>query len=75
MFVRWKKLKARYFWKGSYRDVKKFIGRCDKCQRKSTLKKKKRPLHSIPVETAFKQVGMDLIGPLVDTENGNLMKL
>ena len=69
-------IKNRYFWKGSYSDVLHFITNCDVCQRKENLKKAKKPLQPIPVPgSPFKQVGMDLIGPLVTTKKGKKMYL
>ncbi|XP_053385075.1 uncharacterized protein LOC128550298 [Mercenaria mercenaria] len=69
---RWEKISSRFYWRGSYDEVKTFIKNCDKCQRKADLKKAKKPLRPIPVPSeAFKQVGMDLIGPLETTSAGN----
>ncbi|XP_071943839.1 uncharacterized protein [Antedon mediterranea] len=68
----WKKIRERYYWKGSFDGVRNFIAACDQCQRKEVLKKAKVPLQPIPVtDTAFRQIGMDIVGPLVKTENGN----
>ncbi|KAK3108989.1 hypothetical protein FSP39_020333, partial [Pinctada imbricata] len=68
----WKKVRERYYWKNSYEDVKKYIGECDQCQRKAPLKKASKPLRPIPVKSApFLQIGMDLVGPLEQTEAGH----
>ena len=64
-------MRERYYWKNSYEDVKKYIGECDQCQRKAPLKKASKPLRPIPVKSApFLQIGMDLVGPLEQTEAG-----
>ena len=46
---------------------------CDRCQRGNhKLKKAVGGLHPIPVKPQiFHQLGMDLIGPLPETEHGN----
>ena len=70
-FLRWDKISSRYYWKSAFEDIVTFIKSCDTCQRKVSLKKAKKPLHSIPVPSeAFSQVGMDLIGPLEKTPEG-----
>ena len=70
---RFDKISTRFYWKGSFEEVKTYIENCDKCQRKANIKKAKKPLRSIPVTPdAFKQVGMDLVGPLETTNNGKL---
>lgn len=56
----------------SYDDVKNYVERCDKCQRKSSLKKATQPLRPIPVKSKpFVQIGMDIVGPLKETNTGS----
>ncbi|XP_061190479.1 uncharacterized protein LOC133198400 [Saccostrea echinata] len=65
----WQKLRSRYYWAGSFNDVKKYVMKCDTCQRKEHLKKAKKPLRPIAVsDKAFSQIGMDLIGSLEETK-------
>ena len=60
-----------YYWKRSYDEVGKFVSECEQCQRKETIKKARKPLNPIPVTSAaFKQIGVDLVGPLGKNENG-----
>ena len=49
------------------------VGSCDKCQRTNrTLQKGTGVLHPIPVRPKlWHQVGMDLVGPLPESSNGN----
>ena len=49
------------------------INSCDKCQRNNyKLNKERGVLHPIPVSAQlWKQVGMDLIGPMPVTARGN----
>lgn len=64
-----KKIAERYFWPGMTSDIREFIRGCDKCQRQNNLKKISAPLQPIQVnDEAFAMVGMDLVGPLHETE-------
>ncbi|KAK3588978.1 hypothetical protein CHS0354_043148 [Potamilus streckersoni] len=61
----YKKKKERYFSKGLFEKVEKYVENCDVCQREASLKKTKKPLHPIQVpDAAFSKIGIDLIGPL-----------
>ncbi|XP_069104102.1 uncharacterized protein [Argopecten irradians] len=52
-------------------DIRDFIRACDECQRQNHLKKISAPLQPIQVkDEAFAMVGMDLVGPLHETEHG-----
>ena len=71
ILLRWRKVRERYYWKNSYEDVKRYIEEFDQCQRKAPLKKAQKPLRPIPVKSnPFCQIGMDLVGPLEKTVNG-----
>ena len=53
-------------------DVKDFCKRCEKCQRTNRLLQKPRAeLHPIPVIKVWHRVGIDLVGPLLETKRGN----
>ena len=61
-----------YYWKGIHADVSEFCKRCDKCQRTNrVLKRPRAELHPIPVVKVWHRVGIDLVGPLPETKNGN----
>lgn len=64
------KIAAKYFFKGIKERVNDYISKCDKCQRASNKPAMQAPeLHPVPVpEKVWSQVGMDLIGPLPQTE-------
>ena len=54
------------------KDVAEYCKCCDTCQRVNNKFTKQRPeLHPIPVSDVWKQIGIDLIGPLPETERGN----
>lgn len=46
---------------------------CERCQRNNgKLRKNHEPLHPVPIkDQAWSQIGIDLIGPLVETSHGN----
>lgn len=49
-----------------------FTGCCDQCQRSVHLRKTPAVLHPIPPpDLSFTQFGMDLVGPLTTSKNGN----
>lgn len=61
----------RYHHKGLFQKVQRYVQHCDLCQRKTSLKKANKPLHPIPVgNEAFNRIGMDVVGPLEETQNG-----
>jgi hypothetical protein len=66
------KIRERYYWAGIRDDVVHHISKCDTCQRTNNpIKKKLPPLNSVAVpDTPWRQVGLDLIGPLPETDSG-----
>ncbi|KAL8568228.1 hypothetical protein ACOMHN_027751 [Nucella lapillus] len=64
----------QFFWPGICADVRRFCASCDLCQ-KATPKgrTKKVPLVQMPlIDTPFRRVGVDLVGPIVPaSESGN----
>ena len=55
------------------RDVSKYCGRCDTCQRGNhCLSKVKAELHPIPVTDVWKQIEIDLIGMLYMCMNNHV---
>ncbi|GAA5873889.1 hypothetical protein JCM1840_000216 [Sporobolomyces johnsonii] len=59
-------LARSFFWPGMGRDVKKYVGSCDGCQRmKSETRKKQGALHPLPVPSRlFSDIALDFVGPL-----------
>lgn len=64
---------TRYYWQNITRDIKTYVSSCDKCQRTNPkLQKQSSQLHPIKVQPqVWKRVGIDLVGPLQTTRNGN----
>ena len=60
----------KYYWPDMGKDIKAYVQSCDTCQ------KRKRPmktesLHPLKVGQPFDRLGMDIVGPLPVTRNGN----
>ena len=65
-------ISARFWWKGMYRDVKRWVRACSVCCRRKTP----RPAHAgVPATVMspypFHTVCIDIVGPLPETANGN----
>ena len=64
---------CRYFWSNITKDVDEFVRSCLNCQRQNKqLSRTPSTLHPIPVDSPFHRVGIDLIGPLPRTIEGNV---
>ena len=64
------KIRARYFWPQMYENIREYVKSCDACQRRGKSRNK-QPLHPIPVHSPFYQIGIDFVGPLPKTKEGN----
>ena len=64
------KIRNRYYWPQMYEDIRSYVRSCDSCQRRGKAKNHQL-LHPIPVESPFHQIGIDFVGPLPRTLNGN----
>jgi hypothetical protein len=64
------KIAERYYWKGMYKDIKRYVRYCDACQRRGQ-KGGKGNLHPIKVGEPFERIGIDFVGPLERTKKGN----
>ena len=68
----YQKVNSRYFWPGMKKDVKNWIRTCDARSRKKGVPKSFGLLQSIlPPDGAFQMIGMDIMGPLLETLSGN----
>jgi len=66
----YEKIKQRYWWKGMRKDIEEYIKTCDRCQRRGKPSGK-HELHPIKVKYPFYQIGIDVVGPLPETPQGN----
>ena len=64
------KISTRFWWKGMYKDIEEYIKRCDSCQRRGN-KGGTGYLNPIKVGKPFERIGIDFVGPLERTKNGN----
>lgn len=67
------KISERYYWKKMKEDVHQYVKACQKCfVIKPKTIKEAPPLNNIPVPVkVWSLVGIDMIGPLQETTNGN----
>ena len=66
------KLRQRFYWPGSRKDVELWCIRCDKCaRRKSPRPTLKAPLSQREAGEPFERIGIDILGPLPVSERGN----
>jgi hypothetical protein len=66
----YEKIKERFYWKGMLQDIKQYIKYCDTCQRRGK-KGGQGYLNPIKTERPFERIGIDFVGPLSQTKNGN----
>ena len=66
------KISERYWWKGMYNDILSKVNSCQECQQQNQIKKGPSELRPVNIpDRSFSQWGMDLIGPLNTTVEGN----
>ena len=66
----YRRIKIRYYWPQMFNDVRKYVQSCDECQRRGK-NKRSEPLHPLKVGQPFDRLGMDIVGPLPKTKQGN----
>jgi len=68
----WRKVEARSYWENMHRDVVDWCKSCSVCAAKKPPPPHRSLLHPIHhPNTAFETIGIDFIGPLPTTDNGN----
>ena len=64
-------IKAKYYWKGMYADVDKYVRQCKECQyAKRKFHGQPAPLHHLAVAAVFQRWHMDFLGPLKKKADG-----
>ena len=64
------KITGKYYWKGLYKDVVRFINNCQTCNELKGATKK-APIFPIPLTEPFEEIVCDILGPLPITKRGN----
>ena len=64
------KAAERYYWHGMYKDIQNFVQSCDSCQRRGKIARNEE-LCPIEVIQPFDRVGLDFVGLLLLTKQGN----
>ena len=68
----YRRIKAKYSWKGLKKDVQNYIKTCLKCQLNKNKRKTKIPLKITSYsENVFQRLYIDIVGPIIATENSN----
>jgi len=66
----YRRIAARYFWPQMGEDIKGYVEGCRMCQQFGGGRQKV-PLHPIKPAQPFDRIGIDLVGPLPTTKQGN----
>ena len=67
-----KKLSLLYNWRGMKKDIKKFIKKCEFCQKNKLSRKTKMPMQiTTTASKPFERCFLDIVGPLPVTESGS----
>ena len=64
------KLREKYFWPKMHEDVEYYIKTCYKCQRRQKPSTHNE-MHAIVAKAPFERIGIDFVGPLPKTSQGN----
>ena len=65
------RLLQRFYWPTLYHDVAEYCQSCPPCQKSSSRAVKRAPLVPLPIiDTPFKRIAMDIIGPLPRSKSG-----
>ena len=69
----WRKVTQRYYWPGVRKFVQWWVATCQMCQSfKNPQRKPRAELKQYQVGVPFERIAMDIIGPLPQTDSGNL---
>jgi hypothetical protein len=64
-------IKNKYYWPKFRKEIENYVATCESCGVKKGAVRKVGTLAPIPVGEAFEMVGMDIVGPLTETNKGN----
>ncbi len=70
------RLRDRYYWIGITADVRSYLRKCTSCaRRKKPTKTRRAKLRQYTVGAPLERVALDILGPLPETEKGNIYVL
>src|SRR6266511_1600895 len=64
------KIRQKYYWPGMMKDVETYVRSCYQCQRRGKPQTHNE-MHGIIAEAPFERIGIDFVGPLPETNEGN----
>ncbi|KAL5506619.1 hypothetical protein EMCRGX_G008302 [Ephydatia muelleri] len=68
-----KRINERFRWPGMVKDVTNMVARCDICQRANRKLVHTAPeLRPVPVKSPWHHIGIDFVGPILESKSGNL---
>ena len=67
----YQKIRSKYFWPNSYKDVIEYVTTCEVCQMRMLRKQQAELQENIIPTGPMDVVGIDTVGPLVTSNNGN----
>ena len=71
-----KEITPKYYWPGMTADIKRWVAACSGCKRRKTPRPMRAGLNEPVLAKAPGEVWqVDLLGPLIETENGNIWAL
>ena len=65
------RIAAKYYWYGMKKTIQDYVTNCETCQRDGS-RRRNEPLRTIKVGLPFERVGIDIVGPLPKTSQGNV---
>ena len=68
----YKRIKLNFKWPNMFKDIKRYIKKCDVCKRNKTTTYTKEPMViTSTAKVPFEKISMDIVGPLPTTNSGN----
>ena len=66
----WERISQHYYWPQQFESIRNYVSSCDTCQQRKD-KPQALPLEPIPVTQNMVKIGIDFVGPLPLTKQGN----
>lgn len=67
-----KRIRSKYKWKNMFGDIKRYIAKCDTCQKNKVGRRTKLPMRiTTTAKRPFERIALDIVGPLPLSEHNN----